>query len=145
MQPLILSNLLFLQNSKEQGDTNTNYDTLWFQGCIYWKKSVIWRNHFQPSISIFSIILSLFHGTTWSNSHVRESVFITLVASIDQNKRFVADSWKIEEYVYFRKTISPAFLKVPMNSAELIFEIIFVWKVLCQMHKSTYRDPILSW
>ena len=46
----------------------------WFEPCIYWKKSVIWH-HFQPSI--LSVIVSLFHGSTWSNPHVKETVFIS--------------------------------------------------------------------
>ena len=49
--------------------------------------------------------VSLFHGTTWSNPHVKETVFITLVATIHYNKWFVGDSRKIEVYVYLRKTI----------------------------------------
>ena len=47
----------------------------WFQACIYWKKFVIWWHHFQPSI--FSMIVSLFQGSTWSNPHVKETVFIS--------------------------------------------------------------------
>ena len=46
----------------------------WFQAFLYLKKSVIWRHHFQPAI--FSIIVSLFHGNTGSNPHVKEIVFI---------------------------------------------------------------------
>ena len=42
---------------------------------MYWKKFVIWRHHFQPSI--FSMIVSLFHGITWSDPHVKETVFIS--------------------------------------------------------------------
>ena len=41
---------------------------------MYWKKFVIWRHHFQPSI--FFMIVSLFHGSTWSDPHVNETVFI---------------------------------------------------------------------
>ena len=68
----------------------------------YW---VIWRHHLQPSI--FSMIVSLFHGSTWSNPHVKETVFISqyfLQRSIIINGlRLIRE--KIEEYVYLRKTI----------------------------------------
>ena len=45
----------------------------WFQACIYWKKFLSWQYHFLPSI--FSGIVSLFHGSTWRNSHIKETVF----------------------------------------------------------------------
>ena len=47
----------------------------WFQACIYWKKFVSWWHHFHSSI--FSMIVSLFHGSTGRNPHVKESVFIS--------------------------------------------------------------------
>ena len=46
----------------------------WFQAYVYWKKSVMWH-HFQPTI--LSMIVSLFHGCTWSNPHVKETVYIS--------------------------------------------------------------------
>ena len=77
----------------------------WFQACIYWKKFVIWRHHLQPSI--FSMIVSFFHGSTWSNPHVKETVFISqyfLQPSIIINGLPLI--WeKVEEYIYLRKTI----------------------------------------
>ena len=42
---------------------------------MYWKKFVMWRHHFQPSI--FSMIVSLFHGSTGSDPHVKETVLIS--------------------------------------------------------------------
>ena len=38
---------------------------------------------------------------------------------------------------------SPALLKVSIYSTELL-AVIFVWKVLCQMHESTCSHPIVS-
>ena len=77
---------------------------LWFQACIYWKKFVIWRHHFLRSI--FSMIGPFFDGSAWSDPYVKDTVYFTaLVATIYYNKRSVVDSKKIEEYVYFRKTI----------------------------------------
>ena len=73
----------------------------WFQACIYWKKFVIWQHQFQPSI--FSMMRSLFHGSTWSNLHVKETVFSQhfLQASI-----LISGLWlireKVEEYVYLK-------------------------------------------
>ena len=77
----------------------------WFQECIYWKKFVSWRHHFQPSN--FSMIVSLFHGSTRRNPHVKEILLISqyfLPPSI-----IISSLWLIrekdEDYVYFRKTI----------------------------------------
>ena len=39
---------------------------------------------------------------------------------------------------------SPAFLRVPIYSTELA-PVIFVWKVLCQMHASTCSHLIVCW
>ena len=77
----------------------------WFQACIYWKKFVTWRHHLQPSL--FSMTVSLFHGSTWSNTHVKETVFISqylLQRSIIINVLPLIRE-KVEEYVYLKKTI----------------------------------------
>ena len=77
----------------------------WFQEYVYWKKFVIWRHHFQPSI--FSMIVSLIYGSTWSNPHVKETVFIS--QHFLQLSIIISDLWlileKLEEYVYLRKSI----------------------------------------
>ena len=77
----------------------------WFQTCIYWKKFVSWRNHFQ--LSIFSVIVSLFHGSNWRNPRVKETVLISQYFL--QPSIIISGLWlireKVEEYVYFRKTI----------------------------------------
>ena len=53
------------------------------------------------------MIVSLFHGSTWSNPHVKEIVFISqyfLQPSIIINgQRLIRE--KVEEYVYLKKTI----------------------------------------
>ena len=81
----------------------------WFKACIYWKKVCYRRYHLQPSI--FSMIVSLFHGITWSNPHVKETVFISqyfLQASIIVNGlRLTREN--VEEYLYLRKTIVALF------------------------------------
>ena len=79
-----------------------------FQACIYWRKSVNWRHQLQPSI--FSMVMSLFHGSTWSNPYVKDTVFIS--------QHFLQSS------------------KVRIYSKELV-SMIFVWKVMCLMHEST--------
>ena len=77
----------------------------WFQACIYWKMLVVWRHHLQPSI--FSMIVSLFQSSTWSNPHVKETVFISkyfLQPSVIINGlRLIREN--VEEYVYLRKPI----------------------------------------
>ena len=100
---------VFLEN--RNWDTNNNYNTsMVYEGYllrmhILKKRFVIWRHHLQPSI--FSMIVSLFHGSTWSNPHVKETVFISqyfLQPSIIINGlRLIRE--KVEEYVYLRKTI----------------------------------------
>ena len=76
----------------------------WFQACIYWKKFVSWWHHFQPSI--FSMMVSSFHGSTWRNTHVKETVFIS--QHFLQPFIIISGLWlfreKVEEYAYFRKT-----------------------------------------
>ena len=79
-----------------------------FQACIYWRKSVNWRHQLQPSI--FSMVMSLFHGSTWSNPYVKDTVFIS---------QHLLQSSKVRIY-----------------SKELIV-MIYVWKVMCLMHEST--------
>ena len=99
----------------------------WFQACIYWKKFVIWRHHLQPSI--FSMIVSLFHRSTWSSPQVNETVII-LFATIHYNKRSAVDSRKIWRVCLFEENhCSPAVLKVPIYFTEQV-AIIFVWKVV---------------
>ena len=115
----------------------------WFQACIYWKKFVILRHQLQPSI--FSMIVSLFHGSTWSNPHVKETVFISqyfLQPSIIINGLRLIRK-KVEEYVYLRKTIvaccfKDGYLFHRTSCSNLCLKI-------CEMHKSTYRDPTFSW
>ena len=77
MQPRILSGLLCFCKTRifSKGILAIIIIPPWFQAWIYWKKFVIWRHHLQPSI--FSMIVSLFHGSTWSNPHVEETVFIS--------------------------------------------------------------------
>ena len=70
---------VFLQN--RNWDTNNNYNTsMVYEGYllrrhILKKRFVIWRHHLQPSI--FSMIVSLFYRSTWSNPHIKETVFIS--------------------------------------------------------------------
>ena len=88
----------------------------WFQKPIHWKKFVIWRHHFQPSI--FSLIVSLLRGNTCSNPHIKESVFIWqhFFATIHYNKRSVVDSRKSWRVCLFEENYcSPALLKVPIR------------------------------
>ena len=47
----------------------------WFQACVYWKKSVIWRYQLQPSIFYMKVLLC--HGSTWSDPCVKDTVFIS--------------------------------------------------------------------
>ena len=88
----------------------------WFQACIYWKKFVSWRHHFQPAI--FSMIVSLFHRSTWRNPYVKETVFIS--QHFLQPSIIISGLWliqeKVGEYVYFRKTI----VALPIYSTELV-------------------------
>ena len=111
MPQLIPSNLLVLQNRNCTKEILTIIIILpWFQARIYWKKSVLRRHHFQPSV--FSMIVSLFHGSTWSNPHVNETVlvyFTILFAIVYYNKRSAIDSRKSWRVCLFEENYgSPA-------------------------------------
>ena len=60
----------------------------------------------------FPIIHFFYDSVIFLGERLKQSIcqghcvyFLTVVASIHYNKRSVVDSRKIEEYVYFRKTI----------------------------------------
>ena len=114
---------VFLENRNfSKGILTIILISLWFQACIYWKKFVIWRHHLQPSI--FSMIVLLFHGSTWSNPHVKETVFIShylLQRSIVINDlRLIQEN--VEEYVYLRRTVVALLFKrwlfIPQNKLQ---------------------------
>ena len=94
----------------------------WFQACIYWKKFVSWRHHFQPSI--FSMIVSSFHGSTWRNPHLKETVFISqhfLQPSIIISGLWSVDSRKSWRVCLFKENhCGPALLKMPIYATELV-------------------------
>ena len=67
------------------------------------------------------MIVSLFHGSTWSNPQVKETVFISQnflqPPIIIDGLRLIRE--KVEEHVNLRKTIrSPAVLKVAIYSTK---------------------------
>ena len=68
------------------------------KGTDIWKIAliVIWRHQFQPSIS--SMVLSLFHRSTWSDllCQVHCVYFATIIATIHYSKQSVVDSRKFE-------------------------------------------------
>ena len=112
----------------------------WFQACIYWKMSVMWRHHFQPSI--FSIIESLFDGSPWSDPYVKETMFISqhlLQPSLQQAVcRWFKKIWKV--YLFEENNYGPALLKVPLYSTEQV-AVIFVWKLLFKCTKALAAIP----
>ena len=82
-----------------------------FKECIYWMKFFIWRHLLHSSI--FSLVVSSFHWSNWSNPYVKDTVFIYLYCVyifiylyiLYYNKQSMADSRKVEWYVYLRKAI----------------------------------------
>ena len=82
-----------------------------------------------------------------SQEHLKKSTcqrncvyFTTLFATIHYYKRSMVDSRKSCRICLFQENhCGHALLKVPIYSTELVA------KVLHLMHKSTYRDVILSW
>ena len=48
---------------------------LWFQACIYWKIVVFLTA--SVTVIYFSMVLSVFHGSTWSDPYVKGTVFIS--------------------------------------------------------------------
>ena len=136
MQPLILLNLLcVLQNRNCRKEILTLIIIPpWFQACIYWKKSYIWRYDFQTSI--FSIIVSLFDGSLWRNPHVKETVLFHNTCSKQAVCSWFKKNWILR--LLEENQCSPALSKIPIYSPELV-AMFFVWKELCWTHKSTYK------
>ena len=99
----------------------------WFQACKYWKKSVIWRHHFQASV--FCKIISLFHRSTWDDSYVKDTVFIS--QHLVQPSIIKSGLWLIQEKLkgmfIWGKPLEPALLKVLIYFTELV-ALIFVEK-----------------
>ena len=94
--------------------------------------------------------IHLFHNNVIiSGAHLKKSTcqgncvyFTTLFKTIHYNKRSVVDSRKSWRYCAFQENhCSPALLKVPISSTELVIMNFFV---KCTKALS-YRDPILSW
>ena len=89
----------------------------WFQACIYWKKFVSWRHHFQPSILFCDSVII-------SREHLKKSTcqgncvyFTTRFATIHYNKRSVVDLRKCWRVCLFQENhFGPALLKVPVYS-----------------------------
>ena len=48
---------------------------LWFQACIYWK--IVLFLTASVTVIYFSMVLSVFHGSTWSDPYVKGTVFIS--------------------------------------------------------------------
>ena len=106
----------------------------WFQACIYWKKSVIWRYQLQPSIFYMEVLLC--HGSTWSDPCVKDTVFISqhfLQSSIITTGVWLIQK-KLKRCAYLKKAIVA---KVPIYSTELV-AVIFVYESIC-------NRSILSW
>ena len=115
----------------------------WFQACIYWKKSVIWRHQSKPSIS--PLVVSLFHGSPLSDPYVKDTVFISqifLLPSIITSGSLIWENLK--DVFIWGKSLQPCCLKGVYFFHKSSW-ITFVWKVLCQMHERTCSQPILIW
>ena len=98
----------------------------WFQECVYWTKSVIWRYLLEPFI--FSIIVLLFHGSTWSDSYVKGTKSISQHLLKPSILLQAVCGW-FEKNCMIRlfeeSHCNPALLKVSIYSTELV-EVIFV-------------------
>ena len=94
--------LFYSKVQLQNGDVmNTNFNTSLVSDLYALKKSVIWTHQFKPSI--FSMVVSLFHGSSWSDRYLK--VDTSLVAAIHYNKTSLVDSRKFEGYVYLSKAI----------------------------------------
>ena len=117
LQPRILLNLLCFCITRLDVIVS-NYDTSLVRECLYWMMSVIWRHLLEPFI--FSIIVLLFHGGTWSNPYAKDTVSVS--------QHLLQPSILLQAvFGWFEKNWM---IKVPIYSTELI-PVIFVWKVLC--------------
>ena len=104
----------------------------WFQACIYWKFAS-WRHHFQ--LSIFSVIVSLFHGSTWRNPKIKETVFVS--QHFLQPSIIISGLWLIQEkveewpcsfkgaYLFHRTSCNIFFEKYCVKCTKALTEIPF--------------------
>ena len=124
MQPRIFLNLLFFRTGGAIAGKYHNYQLqhlLGFRHVYNERKPVIWQYQLQPPI--FSMLLSLFHWSTWSDPLCQGHCiyFTTLIALIHYNKRSVDDSRKLEGYcIYLRKAIVVLLLRTNCSN--------FCWK-----------------
>ena len=97
----------------------------WFQECLYWMKSVIWRHLLDPFI--FSIIVLSFHGSNWSDPYVKDIVSISQHLLQPSILLQAVCSW-FEWYVCLRKAI---------------VALLFYWGVYL-FHRTTCSDICLK-
>ena len=118
---------MFLQNRNCSKETLTIIIIPpWFQACIYWKKFVSWRHHFQPSIFFNNSFII-------SQEHLKKSTcqekcvyFTILFATIHYNRWPVIDSRKSWRVCLFQENhCGPALLKVSIYSTKLVAIIFF--------------------
>ena len=106
----------------------------WFQSSIYWKKSVIWRHHFLQCI--FSMIVSFFNESAWSDRYVKDTVCISQHLLQPSIITRVLKSTFISG-----KPCGPALLKVPIYSKELV-AINFFEKYCVKCLKALTEIPL---
>ena len=113
----------------------------WFQECIYWMKSVTWRHPLEPSV--FSIIVLLFHGSTCSVPYVRDTVSISQLLLQPSILVHAVCGWFEKNWMiclFEESHCSPALLKVPLYSTELV-AVIFVYLYLIVV---IYKSAVLN-
>ena len=88
----------------------------WFQECLYWMKSVIWRH-----------LLDLFHRSNWSDPYVKDIVSISEHLLQPSILLQAVCGW-FEWYVYLRKAI---------------VALLFYWGVYL-FHRTTCSDICLK-
>ena len=131
MQPLILSNLLFLQNRNFSKEIATIIKIPpWFQTCIYWKKVCYMTASFTAIHYFYDSVIILREHLKQSTCQGNCLYLTILFVTIHYNKRSAVDSRKSWRVCLFEENhCNPAVLKVPIYFTEQV-AIIFVWKVV---------------
>ena len=103
----------------------------WFQACIYWKKVCYMTTSFTAIHFFYDSVIISWEHLKQSTCQENCIYFTILFATIHYNKRSAVDSRKFWIVSLFEENhCSPAVLKVPIYSTELV-AIIFFFQKYC--------------
>ena len=138
----VLNEVCYLTASiviSQNRQTHSNNSSAIWRRIVWVCLAILWD---QPSI--LSMVVFLFHRSTWRELSVKDTTFISQHLEQPSTSKQVVCSWcqKIWMVCLFEEShCSPALLKLPIYFAELV-AVIFVWKILCESVGNKARVPI---